>query len=426
MKRLKKLLSALALVTILGACGKQAPAKNKDEPIRTADLLENIIRQDDVGKNIETDEESVEYSNKKTINSKKAGDEQRIETMTLKATGDIMSNFGQIQYAYNKGGGTYDFSDSFMYISDFISDADLAIANYETTTDPNKDYAGHPRFNAPGEYLESIADAGFDIVTTANNHSLDSEIEGISTTIDAIEDAGLDYVGTSKKGKNRYIIKQVGDIKIAFLSYTYGCNGIENLFVVRDEVDEVNYLDEEVIKKDIKDAKSRGADFVVVYPHWGIELRSEADQEQINLAHKMVDWGADLIIGNHPHVVQPYEMYESKNGNEGFIAYACGNFISIQNLETVNDIRTEQSVAYEFKLSKNLADGSTNIEKIEVYPLWVGMSYNEYGRSVRTYLCEDFLEGGKNYDQVDESQRNRIEQAYEATNNTLTSMVGKQ
>ena len=161
----------------------------------------------------------------------------------------------------------------------------------------------------------------------------------------------------------------------------------------------------------------------MVYPHWGIELRSNADPSQIELGRKMIDWGADLVIGNHPHVVEPYEEYETEDGRKGFIAYACGNFISIQNLETVNDIRTEQSVAYSFKLSKDLANGTTSIDEIEAYPLWVGMTYNEYGRSVRTYLCEDFLEGGKYYDEVDETQRDRIQKAYDATMATITSEV---
>ena len=136
-------------------------------------------------------------------------------------------------------------------------------------------------------------------------------------------------------------------------------------------------------------------------------------------------FASKLYLVNHPHVVEPYELYESENGNKGFIAYACGNFISIQNLETVNDIRTEQSVAYEFKLSKNLSDDSTSIDQIDEYPLWVGMTYNEYGRSVSTYRCEDFLEGGKYYDKVDENQRNRIQQAYDDTNKTLHSMEGE-
>ena len=428
MKDFRKILLILTFIFIFSACGNEKQEGVK-EPIRTADSLDNMLRKGNLNKTEQkTSNKQVSEDKdprKDETSEETISREDRIETITLKAVGDIMANMGQIEYAYNKGNGSYDFKDSFKYISDFISDADIAIANYETTTDPNKAYAGHPRFNAPPEYLKAIADAGFDIVTTANNHSLDSEIEGIGTTIDAIEEAGLDHVGTRKSGNERYIIKKVGDINIAFLSYTYGCNGIEDLFVVRDEVDQVNYIHEDLIKKDIRDAKEHGADFVVVYPHWGIELRSDADQSQIDLGHKMIDWGADLVIGNHPHVVEPYELYESENGNKGFIAYACGNFISIQNLETVNDIRTEQSVAYEFKLSKNLSDGFTSIDQIDEYPLWVGMTYNEYGRSVSTYRCEDFLEGGKYYDKVDENQRNRIQQAYDDTNKTLHSMEGE-
>lgn len=423
MIKIKRTFALFFSLLLLTACGKEEVKEESKEPVRTTDLIENLnsneiaTTSDQGGDSDLAVEDTNDSEEKEEV-------EEKIETITLKTGGDLMANMGQTQYAYNKGGGSYDFSDSFMYVSDFITDADIAIANYETTTDPNVPYAGHPRFNAPPEYLEAIKEAGFDIVTTANNHSLDNDIEGVNTTIEAIRDAGLDHVGTRAEGDDtRFIIKEVGNIKLAFLSYTYGCNGKVDLFQVREEVSEVNYLNEDEIKDDIKKAKAKGADFVVVYPHWGIELRSNADPSQIELGRKMIDWGADLVIGNHPHVVEPYEEYESADGRKGFIAYACGNFISIQNLETVNDIRTEQSVAYRFELSKNLADGKTSIDEIEAYPLWVGMTYNDYGRSVRTYLCEDFLDGGKYYDEVDEYQRDRIQKAYDATMATITSEV---
>ena len=424
MKYIKRTLTFIFSILLLAACGQKELKEESNEPIRTTDLIENLNSNDLAKQDDKEVDNEVAAENTKKSDEVEESKEEKIETITLKAGGDLMANMGQTQYAYNKGGGSYDFSDSFMYISDFISDADIAIANYETTTDPNVPYAGHPRFNAPAEYLNAIKEAGFDIVTTANNHSLDNDIEGVNTTIEAIQDAGLDHVGTrAEDDDTRFIIKEVGNIKLAFLSYTFGCNGKEDLFQVREEVPEVNYLHEDQIKDDIKKAKAKGADFVVVYPHWGIELRSNADPSQIELGRKMIDWGADLVIGNHPHVVEPYEEYETEDGRKGFIAYACGNFISIQNLETVNDIRTEQSVAYSFKLSKDLANGTTSIDEIEAYPLWVGMTYNEYGRSVRTYLCEDFLEGGKYYDEVDETQRDRIQKAYDATMATITSEV---
>ena len=416
----------LASLAILTSCGANDIKEETDEPIRTVDLIENI-RTDDLEKSLVMEEEVDNDEVIEIVEENEEADEipeEKTETITLIAGGDLMAHMGQTEYAYNKGGGHYDYSDSFKYISDFIKDADIAIANYETTTNPNLAYVGFPRFNTPKAYLEAINNAGFDVLTTANNHSLDTGLEGVKTTIEAMEDLGLNYVGTRKEGDDtRFIIEKVNDINIAFLSYTYGCNGIEDLVQAREEVEEVNYLHDQEIKKDIEDAKDQGADFVVVYPHWGIEYQSQADPSQIELGRKMIDWGADLVIGNHPHVVQPYEEYESPDGRKGFIAYACGNFISIQNLETVNDIRTEQSVAYKFELSKDFANGETSIDKFEAYPLWVGMTYNDYGRSVSTYFAEDFIEDGKYYDEVDENQRNRINQAYDATMATINNEV---
>ena len=432
MKKIKNTFVLLSTLVLLTACSTNKAKEEVNEPVRTVELIENIRTNNEekslAKKEITYDEKEITEKDDENDSShqidEKDQSEEKIETVSLIAGGDLMANIGQTEYAYNKGNGNYDYSDSFMYVSDFIKDADIAIANYETTTNPNVPYAGHPRFNAPAEYLKEIKNAGFDVLTTANNHSLDTDIEGLTTTIDAIEEAGLDHVGTrDEEGDTRFIIKKVNDINIAFLSYTYGCNGIEDLFKVREEVDQVNYLHEEEIKKDIENAKEEGADFIVVYPHWGIELHSDADPSQIELGRKIIDWGADLVIGNHPHVVEPYEEYESSDGRKGFIAYACGNFISIQNLETVNDIRTEQSVAYKFELSKDFSNGKTSIDKFDAYPLWVGMTYNDYGRSVRTYICEDFLDGGKYYDHVDENQRERIQKAFDATTATINREV---
>ena len=426
MKRIRNTFAMLASLAILTSCGANDIKEETDEPIRTVDLIENI-RTDDLEKSVVMEEEVDNDEVIEIVEENEEADEipeEKTETITLIAGGDLMAHMGQTEYAYNKGGGDYDYSDSFKYISDFIKDADIAIANYETTTNPNLAYVGFPRFNTPKAYLEAINNAGFDVLTTANNHSLDTGVEGVNTTIEAMENLGLNYVGTRKEGDDtRFIIEKVNDINIAFLSYTYGCNGIEDLVQVREEVEEVNYLHDQEIKKDIEDAKDQGADFVVVYPHWGIEYQSQADPSQIELGRKMIDWGADLVIGNHPHVVQPYEEYQSPDGRKGFIAYACGNFVSIQNLETVNDIRTEQSVAYKFELSKDFSNGETSIDKFEAYPLWVGMTYNEYGRSVSTYLAEDFLEDGKYYDEVDGSQRDRIQKAYDATMATINNGV---
>lgn len=397
--------------------------KNKEEEKRLAEEREkektlkeakkNELKEKDTKAKI--DQKALEERAKEEI-AKEDKKKPRIKKVKLKAFGDIMAHMVQIQYAQNKGGGDYDFTDQFTYLKDFIEDSDIAIGNYETTTNPDLPYAGFPRFNAPAAYLRDLKDTGFDIVSTANNHSMDTELEGVLSTMDSAKEAGLDYVGSFKDKTERILYKEVKGIKFAFLAYTYGCNGRENLVIPREEVENLAYLsDEEQIKKDIKRAKASGVDFIVVYPHWGIEYQSMPNETQTRLGRNMIEWGADLVIGNHPHVVEPVELYEAKDGREGLIAYALGNFISYQNYENNKDIRVEHSLALEIDLEKDLTSGNKKISDVIFHPIWVGTYYNDYGINIKNHLTEDFLEGGKYYDLVNENQRARIKQAHDMT-----------
>lgn len=385
--------------------------KHKEEEQRLAEEKEKAKSQEASKK--EASKEDIEEKARKEI-AEESKKKPEIKKVKLKAFGDIMAHMAQIQYAYNKGGGEYDFSDQFTYLKDFVKDSDISIGNYETTTNPDLPVAGFPRFNVPAAYLKDLKETGFDIVSTANNHSMDTELEGVFSTMEAAKEAGLDYVGSFKDKSDRILFKEVKGIKLAFLAYTYGCNGRENLIVPREEVENLGYLsDEDQIKKDIGRAKAQGADFVIVYPHWGIEYQSMPNEAQITLGRKMIDWGADLVIGNHPHVVEPVEVYQAEDGRKGLIAYALGNFISYQNYENSKDIRVEHSLALEIDLEKDLTSGNKKIADVKLHPIWVGTYYNEYGISIKNHLTEDFLEGGKYYDLVNENQRKRIQQAHD-------------
>lgn len=387
--------------------------KHKEEEQRLAEEKEKAKNQEASKK--EASKEDIEEKARKEI-AEESKKKPEIKKVKLKAFGDIMAHMAQIQYAYNKGGGEYDFSDQFTYLKDFVKDSDISIGNYETTTNPDLPVAGFPRFNVPAAYLKDLKETGFDIVSTANNHSMDTELEGVFSTMEAAKEAGLDYVGSFKDKSDRILFKEVKGVKLAFLAYTYGCNGRENLIVPREEVENLGYLsDEDQIKKDIGRAKAQGADFVIVYPHWGIEYQSMPNEAQISLGRKMIDWGADLVIGNHPHVVEPVEIYQAEDGRKGLIAYALGNFISYQNYENNKDIRVEHSLALEIDLEKDLTSGNKKIADVKLHPIWVGTYYNEYGISIKNHLTEDFLEGGKYYDLVNENQRKRIQQAHDMT-----------
>lgn len=387
--------------------------KHKEEEQRLAEEKEKAKNQEASKK--EASKEDIEEKARKEI-AEESKKKPEIKKVKLKAFGDIMAHMAQIQYAYNKGGGEYDFSDQFTYLKDFVKDSDISIGNYETTTNPDLPVAGFPRFNVPAAYLKDLKETGFDIVSTANNHSMDTELEGVFSTMEAAKEAGLDYVGSFKDKSDRILFKEVKGVKLAFLAYTYGCNGRENLIVPREEVENLGYLsDEDQIKKDIGRAKAQGADFVIVYPHWGIEYQSMPNEAQITLGRKMIDWGADLVIGNHPHVVEPVEVYQAEDGRKGLIAYALGNFISYQNYENSKDIRVEHSLALEIDLEKDMTSGNKKIADVKLHPIWVGTYYNEYGILIKNHLTEDFLEGGKYYDLVNENQRKRIQQAHDMT-----------
>lgn len=387
--------------------------KHKEEEQRLAEEKEKAKNQEESKK--DASKEDIEERARKEI-AEEIKKKPEIKKVKLKAFGDVMAHMAQIQYAYNKGGGEYDFSDQFTYLKDFVKDSDISIGNYETTTNPDLPVAGFPRFNVPAAYLKNLKETGFDIVSTANNHSMDTELDGVFSTMEAAKEAGLDYVGSFKDKSDRILFKEVKGIKLAFLAYTYGCNGRENLIVPREEVENLCYLsDEDQIKKDIGRAKAQGADFVIVYPHWGIEYQSMPNEAQITLGRKMIDWGADLVIGNHPHVVEPVEIYQSEDGRKGLIAYALGNFISNQNYENNKDIRVEHSLVLEIDLEKDQTSGNKKIADVKLHPIWVGTYYNDYGILIKNHLTEDFLEGGKYYNLVNESQRERIKQAHDMT-----------
>lgn len=462
-KTILNILTSLTLVLVLASCGLNSDAKLESSAKSTNDLLENLdnTNNTDVEKNeiseisdhkkderenaksrwekslarekkndkaqakLEKEDEIAdkEIKKDKKIIAKDEDKEEDYKKIKVKFFGDTMAHMGQVQYALAYGGGDYDFSNQFSYISDYVKDSDLAITNYETTTNPNREYSDYPAFNTPAAYLKNIKDAGFDVVTTANNHALDTDEEGVQTTIEAIKEAGLDFVGSKEKDSDKILYKEINGIKVAILSYTYGANGKEDLLVPRDEVACLNYLHEENVKSDIEEAKKNGADFVIVYPHWEIEYQSYPMDTTISLGHKMIDWGADLVIGNHPHVVQPVEVYKNDDGREGIIAYALGNLISKQSLEVSGDIRVEQGLSIEVNLEKNEKSGKKKISGMKLHPLWVGTNFDEYGASTKTYLCEDFLEGGKKYDLVDENQRARIQQAYDMTMDTANTEV---
>ncbi len=250
---------------------------------------------------------------------------------TLLFAGDAMMHQGQIDAA-RRADGTYDYSTCFADVAPIISRADLAVVNLETPLG-GAPYSGYPCFCAPDTYADALTAAGFDLMLTANNHTLDRRDKGLRRTIEQLDSKGIPHVGTyrSKADRDSLVPKiiSVKGFKLGILNYTYGTNGIQPQ---GDVV--VNYIDHRRIAADIDAARRKGAELIVAAIHWGVEYRLLPNDSQRSLADFLADKGVELIIGGHPHVIQPMEMRPQAGPDKrpALVVYSLGNFIS--NMKT--------------------------------------------------------------------------------------------
>ncbi len=288
--------------------------------------------------------------------------------VTLYFSGDLMQHTPQIKSAQTANGG-YDYSDCFAYVKDDISDADIAIANLEVPLG-GKPYSGYPRFCAPDEYAQGIKEAGFDIVMTTNNHTMDKGRQGAERTLDMLDSLGLAHFGTYRNLQERTevcpLLVEKNGIKIAFIGYTYGTNGLP---VTPPVV--VDLIDREQIAADIQAAKNMGADAIIACMHWGVEYKTLPEQSERELAQWMLSQGVDHIVGTHPHVIQPIEVHAepSDSTDKHVIAYSLGNYISNQSPATTKKAMTDGGAALRLTLTKN--QGVTKLSDCSYSLIWV-------------------------------------------------------
>ena len=251
------------------------------------------------------------------------------QQVTIVFVGDAMQHTPQTRAA-RQADGSLDYSQCFTHVQNDIRLADYAVANLECPLG-GKPYSGYPCFSAPDEWARQLKATGFDLLLTANNHCLDRRDAGLRRTIAALDSMGIPHIGTYTSREQREaqlpFIVDIKGIKVAMLCYTYSTNGIP---VQGNAV--VDLIDRQVIGNDIDKARQQGATLVCVNLHWGEEYHSLPSQAQTDLADWLVqEKGVDLVIGGHPHVIQPMEMRHSKSsGKDAIVVYSLGNFISNQ------------------------------------------------------------------------------------------------
>lgn len=314
---------------------------------------------------------------------------------TLAVCGDVMSHSSNVTDSWN--GAEYDYLREIGNIRPWVEGADYAVANLETTLAADN-YSGYPCFRTPDALAYNLKDLGFDLTLTANNHCMDAGFSGLSRTLDVLDQVGLAHVGTSRtqaEADDDIVVADVGGISVAFLGYTYGTNGIPvskdapysvNLFNV-DYLTHLSQLDEDRLAADLEKAEAKGADLVAVMIHWGVEYQTKPNDYQKKVADFLIAHGADLVLGGHPHVLQPVEEVRTvtlADGTErsGFVAYSLGNLISGQNKQA-----TDTTAILTLTLERNNETGATRVADWEYAPIY---RTDDKGASVRYTLLDPY------------------------------------
>ena len=314
--------------------------------------------------------------------------------INLVATGDVMCHTTNFNAAYDRETKTYDFAPVFENVAKYITKADIAIGNLETTfAGEDRGYTGYPTFNSPASLGEALKNIGIDVLSTANNHSLDKNYAGVVSTLDKLDEMGISHVGTARsvEEQNTILVKEVNGIKIAFLSFTYGTNGIP---VPAGKEYCVNLIEEQLILNQIKLAKEQNVDLICASMHWGVEYAQKQSEDQEQLANYLFNNGVDIIIGNHAHVTQPMEKkkitLEDGTEKEVFVVYALGNFVSGQTIE-----HTKTTAILDMQIRKSGETGKITIDSVDYVPVYC---YDKGGSGKDRYKLLDIREAIKEYE----------------------------
>ena len=338
---------------------------------------------------------------------------------TVLSIGDIMCHDPQLKGAYDSSSCEYDFSAFFKEVKPYFKSADLAIGNLEVTFggEESGSYKGYPAFNTPDALADNIKDAGIGLLLTANNHSYDTGLKGLKRTAEVLSEKNISYTGTRQSSDQaKYIIKEVNGIKIGIANFTYETtnkdseagrkylNGIKLSNEANNLINSFSYTNIESfyteVEAIVKDMSLNGAEFISFYMHWGEEYQLKANTWQKSIAQRLSNMGVDMIIGSHPHVVQPIELIYSEEGdNTTVCVYSLGNAVSNQRRELISSCRTghtEDGIIFSYTLEK-YNDGTVTLSAVDAIPTWVNKYQGSTGYQYTIYPIENENSGSTNY-----------------------------
>jgi poly-gamma-glutamate capsule biosynthesis protein CapA/YwtB (metallophosphatase superfamily) len=290
------------------------------------------------------------------------------DTLRLIFAGDIMGHLPQIRSAEVVANKKYNYEPCFRYVKPLLERADIAVGNLELSLPGKPPYTGYPMFRSPDDLAPALKAAGFDLLVTSNNHSNDGRGPGVIHTIDVLRDNGFLQTGTFRSARERDafypLMVYKNNFKIALLNYTYDTNGVPT-----EPPTVVNLIDTVRIAADLAESRARKPHFIIVVMHWGIEYQLQENAEQRRLARFLIRHGADMVIGAHPHVVQPIRMERTAGldgvPREALVVYSLGNFISNQQKP-----HTDGGILFEVDLLKEKGSPGVRVGRHGYIPIY--------------------------------------------------------
>ena len=372
--------------------------------------------------------------------------EHVVSTATILSTGDLVMHIPVVNTGLQSD-GSYNFDSIFRYITDYVDAADYSVVNLETTfagTDNGFPYAGYPRFNCPDALANATKNAGFDMLLTANNHSFDTTLVGYKRTLEVVRGLGLETLGTYLSAdEQKWTIEEINGIKVGMLCYTYAtglgpkgtprlngnaeigeagiCNYFtyDNLPAFYSEVQ--GYLDE---------MKAAGAEATMIYMHWGVEYVLAPNEYQTAMAQKLCDLGFDVIIGGHPHVVQPVDLLQSNEDpdHKTVVLYSMGNAVSNQrmgNISSISTPHTEDGILFSVTFSK-YSDDAVYLENVSAIPTWVNLNSNNSSRQYNIVPLDDSIRSEwMSKFNMTENEYNSAQRSYDRTSQLVDEGIAK-
>ena len=346
---------------------------------------------------------------------------EKVYTTSVITAGDNLIHSSLYNEAHrNANYDGYDFSPMYELLKPIVSNYDIEYYNQETILGGSEiGLSDYPTFNSPPQLAKDIQDLGIDVLTTSNNHSMDSGYNGLINTIDTLDNLGISHTGTfkSEEDKNKILIKDVNGVKIAFLSYTYGTNGIS---IPKGKEYCINLINKDLIKKQLESAKAQNPDVICVSMHWGIEYKLQPNTEQKDLADYLFENGADIILGSHPHVLEPMEKrtvtLSDGTKKDGFVIYSLGNFISAQK-----DKYTKDSIILNLKITKH-SQGNITIDSYDYTPIYM---QDNGANATNRYELVDLEKKIKDYENGDKSITATAYKTYVAELKNVKTALGE-